>query len=166
MRVGLAGVRAFVSGTPPRILAAASGRPIGRGRSSGSTAPPAVPETRASDRAFEDWPLHDAIVGTFALDLETETCSLDLDVFFDRGENARPARIEWEGVTGFAFGLEYEWGHAAFVSINRQWREDGDVFVLELQTGDEVRITAKDARLQDLGAVEPTARRRYNFPAS
>ena len=101
--------------------------------------------------------MHDAIVGAFALDLEAETCSLSLDVFFDRGEDARPARINWEGVTGFVVGLEYEWGHAAFVSINRQWREDGGVFVFELQTGDEVRVTAKRAQLQDLGAVEPAA---------
>ncbi len=104
--------------------------------------------------------MHDAIVGTFALNIEAEACSLDLDVFFERSDDARPARIEWEGVTGFAVGLKYEWGRAAYASIDRQWR-DGGVYVVELHTGDAVRITAENARLLDLGAAESAAAGRH-----
>ena len=117
----------------------------------------AVPETPP----FEEWPLHDAVVGPFTLDVESETCALELDVFFERGEDARPARVEWDGVTGFTLGLAYGWGRSSFASVNRQWRDQSGVYVIELQTGDEVRVTARSARLQDPRAVEPaTAGRR------
>ena len=111
------------------------------------------PEKSAVDLPFEEWPLHDAPIGTFALNLEAETCSLDLDVFFDAGEDARPARIEWEGVIGFTVVMDYDWGQSAHVTIDRQRRGSDGAYVIELHTGDPVRIKAESARLFDLRAV-------------
>ena len=112
-----------------------------------------LPQASAVDLPFEEWPLHDAVVGTFALNLEAETCSLDLDVFFGAGEDARPARIEWASVIAFTVVMDYDWGQSAYVTIDRQRRGSDDAYVLELHTGDPVRIKAASAHLFDLRAV-------------
>lgn len=112
-----------------------------------------MPETNTEDPAFEDWPLHDAVVGQFVVDAESQTCRLDLEVFFERDEYARPAQIEWRDVTGLTFPQEAPWGRSAYVNINRQWQEEHGVYVIELQTGDEVRVTAGTASFQELRAV-------------
>jgi hypothetical protein len=112
-----------------------------------------VAETSAADLPFVAWPLHDAVVGPIVLDPEDQTCRLDLDVFFESGEDARPATVEWTDVTGLAFSHEAPWGRSAHVYVNRQWREGERVYVLELQTGDEVRVTAGSASLHEHRAV-------------
>ena len=109
-----------------------------------------MPETNVTDLAFEDWPLHDAVVGPFVADAESQTCRLGLDVFFQRDEYARPAQIEWRGVTGLTFAQDAPWGRAAYVNINRRWQEGDRVYVIELQTGDEVRVTAGAVSFQEL----------------
>jgi hypothetical protein len=110
-----------------------------------------LPETSFTDSDFAEWPLHDAIVGPFTLDLEAQTCRLDLDVFFRRGEDAQPGRIEWEGVSEFKASQTFPWGRS-FPAINRHWRED-ELYVLELQTGDQVQVAATSASLSERRAV-------------
>ena len=110
-----------------------------------------MPETDFGDADFADWPLHDAVVGLVTLDLEARSCRIDLDVFFRHGEDAQPGWIEWEGVSAFAAFQEFPWGRS-FPAVTRQWRE-GDDYVIELQTGDRMRVAAESASLSERRAV-------------
>ena len=102
-----------------------------------------------ADLPFEAWPLHDAAVGSLILDVESRVCRLHLDVFFEPGERARLAQVEWEGVTRLLFPHEAPWGRSVHVYVNRQWREGERLYVIELQTGDEVRVTAGSVALRE-----------------
>jgi hypothetical protein len=104
---------------------------------------------------FETWPLHDAVLGPLTLDWETRTCRLELAVFFHRGESAQPAVIEWRGVSALRVSRDDPWGPSVYV--NGQRREGERSYVIEVQSGDEIRVTADSATLHEHRAAEPAA---------
>ena len=113
-----------------------------------STALPHMPESSYTDDTFGEWPLHDGVPGPITLDWETRTCRMKLEsAFFRRGENAQPGVIEWREVTRFTLTQNDPWGPSVFV--NSQWREGEREFVIEMQSGDEIRVTADSASLHE-----------------
>ena len=110
---------------------------------------PAVAERDSAE--FEDWPLHDAVLGPLTLDWWTRTCRLELAVFFRHGEDAEPAVIEWEGVGSVTVSRDEPWGPSDYV--NSQRREGERSFVIEIQSGDEIRVVADSVSLHERRAV-------------
>jgi hypothetical protein len=102
---------------------------------------------------FEAWPLHDAVLGPLTLDWQARTCRLELDVFFRRGEDARPAMVEWQGVSAVSVSRNDPWGPSDHVNGQRCEGDRG--YVIEVQSGDEIRVTADSATLHERRAAEP-----------
>lgn len=108
----------------------------------------------ATGGEFETWPLHDALLGPLTLNWQARTCRLSLDVFFHRGEDAHPAVVEWRGVSALSVSRDEPWGPSGHV--NGQRREGRRIYVIESQSGDEIRVVADSATLFGGGAAEPT----------
>ena len=114
---------------------------------------PAMTDSDIVGGEFEAWPLHDAVLGPLTFDWRTRTCRLELGVFFCRGEDARPAVVEWRGVSALSVGRDDPWGPSDHVNGQRREGERG--YVVEVQSGDEIRVTADSATLRELRAAEP-----------
>jgi hypothetical protein len=105
-----------------------------------------MPEPSYTGDSFGDWPLHDGVPGPITLDWEARTCRMELEsAFFRHGEDAQPGVIEWREVT---VTRHEAWGPSVF--INSQRREGEREFVIEMQSGDEIRVTAGSASLHEL----------------
>jgi hypothetical protein len=101
-----------------------------------------------SDAEFIDYPLHDARVEGAELSWDEGQLRLRLHVFFDLTDNASPATLTFSGLLELATTMKRPWGTAAATTILDQRRDEGGVYVLELQSGDEVRVVAASALLE------------------
>lgn len=94
---------------------------------------------------FADWPLHDACLECLSLDWQERRLRLELTVFFKPGQKASPAVIEFVDVTKFATSRNAPWGDSVF--INTQAVDEEGKYVIEMQSGDEIRAKAGSAQL-------------------
>jgi len=93
---------------------------------------------------FAEWRLHDAILDSVALEWASRSCVLTLEAFLEEAADAELCQIRFEGVTDLRVPHESPW--SASVHVNGQSRR-GSTFVIEMQSGDEILITAKTASL-------------------
>ena len=92
---------------------------------------------------FASLPLHDAILKELRIDWATRTCIAEVNAFVDRDRDAQPRKIVWQKVRKITVPHEDPWGPSVFISTVRQ---EEDCYIVQMQSGDEIRITA--------GAVE------------
>jgi hypothetical protein len=107
---------------------------------------------------FIDLPLHDAIVREVQVNLTAATCRIVVDVFVTHLEPARPHRLEWSGVTFVNLPMMRPWGPSESINIVRMAGDEDHR--IEMQSGDELRIVAKDCALIEMtaGPVDPSLR--------
>jgi hypothetical protein len=108
-------------------------------------------EQRLAQGSFEEWPLHDAVIGRLEVDWEQRVARLDLDLVISPNENGRRAVLEWQGVTRVELTRTEEWGPSS--SVNSLRREREGEYVVEVQSGDEIRVTADSASLERKNAA-------------
>ena len=92
-------------------------------------------------REFSSLPLHDGILHELRLDWKQRTCLASISAFVNRGENAVPREILWRDVSEVFVPHQNPWGPSVF--INTKSVDARGVFVIEMQSGDEIRIHAK-----------------------
>jgi len=88
---------------------------------------------------FSSLPLHDAILKELRVDWAARTCIAEVEAFVARDQNAQPHKIVWQKVRKITLPHEDPWGPSVFINTVR---EEEDCFVVEMQSGDEIRITA------------------------
>jgi hypothetical protein len=86
-------------------------------------------------------PLHDAVLHLVRVDWERRTCVAELDVFLDRTKDAVPRLLTWYAVKEASIPHHDPWGPSTFVNSARF--EPSNVYIIEMQSGDEIRITAE-----------------------
>ncbi|HET8656195.1 MAG TPA: hypothetical protein VFL93_11815 [Longimicrobiaceae bacterium] len=89
--------------------------------------------------AFARLPLHDALLDRIIIDWRAHTCVIEVRAFLARGEWAQTAELHFRGVSDVRVPHRAPWGES--VSINSVGAESDD-YVLEVQSGDEIRIRA------------------------
>lgn len=88
---------------------------------------------------FRDLPLHDSIVSSINLRWAEHRVEILLSAFVEKGQMAKPCRLEFHGVTNFEAPHAAPWGESA--SINGV-SEVARGFELEMQSGDVIKIEA------------------------
>lgn len=80
---------------------------------------------------FSALPLHDALLHEVHLDWSARTCSMHLEVFLDLRKTAVPRQLVFRSV----------------IDVSIPHHEPPDVFTLEMQSGDEIRVRAESFEL-------------------
>ena len=93
--------------------------------------------------SFASLPLHDAILKELHVDWSARTCVAEVNAFVIRDKNAQPHKIVCQKVRKITVPHEEPWGPSVFINTVRQ---EEDCYIVEMQSGDEIRIIA--------GAVE------------
>jgi hypothetical protein len=96
---------------------------------------------------FSDLPLHDAILHSVTVSWATRQCALELEVFFERGVNARPATLTFTNLSAVELPHKAPWGESIFVnecSIDQTGR-----YIIEMQTGDVLAFEASEFTLNE-----------------
>jgi hypothetical protein len=81
------------------------------------------------------------VLHVFSVDWKRRTCTAQLDVFADRSKDAVPHVVTWHGVEEVFIPHRNPWGPST--SINSARTEASRVYIIEMQSGDEIRITAE-----------------------
>jgi hypothetical protein len=89
---------------------------------------------------FSALPLHDAILLELRLDWSQRVCVATVQAFVQRDQQAVARQIIWYGMREASIPHHAPWGESQ--SINAARVEPGSAFVLEMQSGDEIRIVA------------------------
>ena len=92
-------------------------------------------------RAFSTLPLHDAILHELRLDWQKRTCVASISAFIKREENAVARQIAWQDVSETLIPHHNPWGPSVF--IDSASVDGSGVFIIKMQSGDEIRIQAK-----------------------
>jgi hypothetical protein len=100
-----------------------------------------VTDTTQSASQFSSLPLHDATLKLLRIDWTQRTCVAELDVFLDRSQDAVPGILTWHAVTDIVVPHRDPWGPSTFINASRF--EPPAVYVIEMQSGDHIRITAE-----------------------
>lgn len=92
---------------------------------------------------FDKWPLHDASLCKIIVDWEHKTCQMDLNLFLKIGSSvdAVPYKIIWIGLLNVNIPFKYPWGKSVF--INSQRKEGENKYIIEMQSGDEIKIESE-----------------------
>lgn len=94
--------------------------------------------------APESWNLHDAVLASLPFDWKDRSCVVTLAAFLDPGQPAVACSITFEDVSDLSVPHHRPWGPS--VHVNDLVRTD-EAFVLEMQSGDAIRIVAARVRL-------------------
>lgn len=97
--------------------------------------------TSPSSEHFATLPLHDATLTEFRLDWSQHVCVASVLAFVQAGQPALPRQVVWHGVTEASVPHRAPWGESVFINTVRV--EAGSVFVVEMQSGEEIRIVAE-----------------------
>jgi hypothetical protein len=97
---------------------------------------------------FDHYPLHDAVIVCGDVSWAERELVLRLYVFYEATDEALPATLTFTGLGSMSTSMQRPWGDAAEVTILDQRHEPGGKYVLQLNTGDEVRVTADAAVLE------------------
>lgn len=95
---------------------------------------------------FESLPLHDATLRSLKVQWEEKTCCLYLLISAVTGKTAAPYLLEFQGMTALTMNHQESWGPSS--SILSAGTTDG-TYVLEMQSGDAIRITADTYRFSE-----------------
>jgi hypothetical protein len=94
-----------------------------------------------SPAEIDSLPLHDALLESSNLSWQTALCTLQINVFLQRGGNAKPCKLRFSGLTQLHVPKQQPWGPS--VSINGAKFENGSVQI-EMQSGDTISIVATE----------------------
>jgi hypothetical protein len=100
-------------------------------------------------QAFSKLPLHDAILHELQYEWEKKTLTMFISAFVKPKENAVPRQILWQDVSEIIIPHQNPWGPSVF--INTKSVDNSGIFIIEMQSGDEIRIRAKTFEF-----IEPT----------
>jgi hypothetical protein len=100
----------------------------------------------ADRNEFQSWNLHDAVLKTITADWQERVCIATLSAFLEADRATVDCAIRWEGVTSVQISHRSPWGES--LNVNQQRVESGEDFVLEMQSGDEIRVVAAAVRLE------------------
>lgn len=89
---------------------------------------------------FDSLPLHDAVLHELRVDWPQTTCTAEVEAFIDPRQTALPRRLIWRGVRDVQAPHRAPWGDSAHINSARF--QSPDIFVIEMQSGDEIRIVA------------------------
>jgi hypothetical protein len=92
-------------------------------------------------RNFVELPLHDALLHELTVDWVNARLCVRLSVFFAKGTDAAPTELIFYGVTGIDATRENPWGPSVFV--NSPSFEPPDIYALEMQSGDVIKVRAE-----------------------
>jgi hypothetical protein len=98
-------------------------------------------------KGFNSWPLHDGVLKSIHIGWESRVCRLALSAFLEEKRNAVDCIITFEGVIDVEIPHRTPWGESVFV--NEQHLDGDNTYVIVMQSGDEIRITANSARLSN-----------------
>jgi hypothetical protein len=96
---------------------------------------------------FSELPLHDAILHSVTVSWKTRQCTLELEVFFERGANARPATLTFSNLSAVDLPHRAPWGESIFV--NECSTDQADHYLIEMQTGDVLTFEASEFTLNE-----------------
>ena len=82
---------------------------------------------------------------SITVDWEERTCLAKLSAFLKPDRDAVDCAILWEGVT-VQISHRSPWGDSKHIN---QQRLDSENFVLEMQSGDEIRVMAAEVTLEE-----------------
>lgn len=99
---------------------------------------------------FESLPLHDATLTCLTCEWGEGVCTATLRLWEENAKQSRPYLLRWEGVTDMAIPRLQPWGPS--VSVNTA-SLDGNVYQLEMQSGDLIRVTAERFAFTPEGAA-------------
>lgn len=90
---------------------------------------------------FGALPLHDAVLKELKFDWAAQVCIAELVAFIDGPQTpARPVKLTWTKTKEIVVPHRSPWGDS--VHVNNA-REEGAWFILEMQSGDMIRIAAE-----------------------
>jgi hypothetical protein len=95
----------------------------------------------AVSQNFHELPLHDAPVHELILHWPTGTLRIKLSVFLAKGRDATPAELVFSSVSRIDAPRENPWGPSVFV--NSASFEPPNTYVIEMQSGDVIRVRAE-----------------------
>ncbi len=103
------------------------------------------------DTGFGEWPLHDAVLHELSFNWKERRCVVTLEAFV-RGldQDAELYHIRFDDVSDLRIPIQEPWGKQAESYVNTQ-RQEGDRFVFELHSGDEIEVRAGKASLSRKG---------------
>jgi hypothetical protein len=102
-----------------------------------------------NDEGFASWPLHDGALHALSFDWRTRECVVTLSAFLISGASATACAITFREVTEVRVPNHKPWGTASETFVNSQ-RLEGNTYILELQSGDEVVVAAQSATLANV----------------
>ena len=97
--------------------------------------------TPSADEQFASLPLHDATLSEVRLDWSQRVCLASVLAFVQTGQPAVARQIVWHGVSEALIPHRAPWGESAFINAVRA--EPSGIFVVEMQSGDKIRIVAE-----------------------
>jgi hypothetical protein len=96
--------------------------------------------TSGTSLTFSSLPLHDAVLKELTVDWASRTCVAEVSAFVDGLKSpAQERRIVWRRIEEVVVPRRAPWGDS--VHINSAREEDGQ-FVIEMQSGDVIRVAA------------------------
>ena len=98
---------------------------------------------RESD--FASWNLHDAILYSITMDWESKECVAAMGASLKPREHAIPCTLRWENITEVHISHNEPWGPS--VIINRRRMDKSGAYVIQMRSGDELRIPAERVSL-------------------
>jgi hypothetical protein len=101
--------------------------------------------------SFNDLILHDGPISSIEINWEKKICAIKLAVFIIKDEFAVDCILQFDEVSRVDVPLQSPWADSVY--INEQREEAGGVFLIEMQSGDEIRITAKSFKLVRVNAA-------------
>ncbi|MCE9519350.1 MAG: hypothetical protein K8R87_07345 [Verrucomicrobia bacterium] len=97
--------------------------------------------TPNANEQFASLPLHDATLKEVRLDWQQRVCVASVLAFVQADQPAIARQVVWHGVSEALIPHRAPWGESAFINTVRA--EAGGIFVVEMQSGDEIRIVAE-----------------------
>ena len=90
---------------------------------------------------FSALPLHDAVLEDLCVDWVSRTCTAEVSAFVDGLTHPIQTRkIIWTKIQEVLIPLRAPWGHSNQINFAR---EEGGVYLIEMQSGDVIRIVAE-----------------------
>jgi hypothetical protein len=91
-------------------------------------------------KEFDSLPVRDAVLHQLRVDWAHATCTAEMEAFIDPRQTAVARHLIWRGVRELQVPHRSPWGESTHINSARF--KSPDVFIIEMQSGDEIRIVA------------------------
>ena len=89
---------------------------------------------------FDALPLHDATLSTLTIEWPRRSCTLVFTLVHQPGQSPSAGTLTFDGLREASLPLQEPWGRSN--SVNAASCPEAGVFVIELQSGDQLRFVA------------------------